>query len=1078
MHRLRNVSLYTALFLSGAAALVYQTAWGRMLQRVFGVSDLAIATVLASFFLGLGLGAAVGGRWGRRVKRPVLTYALLEAGIGLWAVLSLLLIPNVHGLYASLGAGASFETLTVIRLALSLAILLPPTILMGATLPVLIGAISRAEPAWGTPATVLYALNTFGAMAGAGATGFFLLPEIGTRASIVLAAVASLAAAGVVAAAWRAVDPGVPSAEPDAAPPAAEGRSYRHAELALVLAGVAGFAALASEVLWTRVLRTIVQGTTPAFAAMLVVYLFGIAAGSLVADRIARRGRSPLEIFGWAQTLLGVLTIVAIAITPHLPRLLALLRGDPTLEPHQSWTVLVLGAVLLLPIALTLGTAIPLAWAIARVPPEAASTHAGRVLAANTLGGLAGSLAAGFLMVPAIGVEASLLCILLIHLGTGALSFYARSDVPMRARLARMAAPVAVAVAALVASPSIALPFILDARNDPYKAIVEGPGADWSRSLLFLREGRNTTVSIVRAEDGTLRLYNDGRPESGFGAEEPGFGAELALLGLLPTLFAEERGRALVVGLGAGHTTTMLLAGPWERVDVVELEEAVVEAARVLHREHDAPFPLDDERAHLVVDDARARLVLARPESYDAIVSQPSHPWLAGSGALYTCEFFEEAKRVLRDGGVVALWINLFRADVETLRSVAATLLAVFPHGHAFVVEDSSFILVASEQPIPLGERVAERIEEGSLQPYVEPHRLDHVIDVATVRELDPAALRAFAEGAPILEDDRPALEFRLARTSANDAVSRAQIDEAAAAAPWISAEAFDALPAPDRVEVLIERLWEVLTRPVAIDRVQASLGALPLRPAERRYVHGAIAEARGDVATALAAYDAASTARAAYAADRLRLLERRHDEAIAVAGRRAISPVIARPLLSHAAALAELEAVRLALAAYDATADPTDRAFAEALRAYADGGCTALLGADGLDAEAREDEHLAFLAEGCALETRDRARAATFAELRTQSRRATAVDAADRGDRAARNGNRGGAEGLLRRSLAANPTHGGAAASLARLLAEAGRRDEARDVLLEAHRAAGGLPRAIEAVSQAAQELGIVLPP
>ena len=1084
---LRYASIYTALLLSGAAALVYQTAWARMLQRVFGVSDLAVATVLASFFLGLGLGAAIGGRLGKRAGRPVRTYALLEVGVAAWALLSLVLVPNLHRLYAGLGADASFEVLTLIRLLLALAILLPPTILMGATLPVLIAAISRMQASWRSPAATLYAVNTFGAMIGAAATGLLLLPRIGTNASIVLAAVASAAAAGVVAVAWRSIDlaevtePTAPEPDEATGPP-------RHASLALILAAIAGFAALASEVLWTRVLRTIVQGTTPAFASMLTVYLFGIAVGSFAVDRLVRRGRSPLRVFAWAQTLLGLLTLLAMALTPHLPRFMALLRGDATLEPHRVWVVLVLAVVLLLPLALAIGTAIPLAWRIARVPPAHAATHAGRVLATNTLGGLVGSLCAGFLMVPAFGVEVSILAIAGIHLATAAFSFVAQADQPWRARALRTAVPAAVAIAAVAARPSIDLPFLLDARNDPYRAIVEGPNAQYDRQILFLREGRNTTVSVVRAGDGTLRLYNDGRPESGFGADEPGFGAELALLGLLPTLFAEERERALVVGLGAGHTVTMLLGGEWEHVDVVELEGAVVAAARVLHREHGKPFPLDDARAHLVVDDARAHLVLAEPGAYDAIVSQPSHPWLAGSSALYTREFFEEARRALDDGGVIALWVNLFRADVATLRSISATLLDVFPHGHAFVVEDSSFILVAADHPIPLGDRASDRVGAEPLEPLIGPHRLDHVIDVATVRELDTEALRTFARGAPILEDDRPSLEYRLAYTPATRTVSRPELDRVVADVPWMSSAAFDALPEDDRVEVLVERLWEVATRPRAIDRVEASLGGLPLRPAERLYVEGSIAEARGQIDRALARYEEAGTPRSAYAADRLRLIERRHAEALEVARRRPFSPIIARPLLSHAAALADPDAARFAASAYDDAGDTTDRVFAEALRAYADTGCDGLLATEGIDDEARLDEHLAFLGERCALaaeararsEDRDTAsalaRAEAFAESRQQVRRTTAVDAAERGAQAREQGHLGAAERYLRRSLAANPSHGAAAADLARVLAGTDRRPEAREVLRAARRASEGLPHATSAVDRAAQELGIVL--
>src|SRR5690606_31705610 len=165
------------------------------------------------------------------------------------------------------------------------------------------------------------------------------------------------------------------------------------------------------------------------------------------------------------------------------------------------------------------------------------------------------------------------------------------------------------------------------------------------------------------------------------------------------------------------------------RLDVVELEESVVRAARLLYEAREKPFPLDDPRSHLVVDDARAQLVLAPEGTYDAVVSQPSHPWLAGSSALYTEEFFREVDRALAPGGVFALWTNLFRIHVRHLKSIVATLLEVFEHVNAFVAESSSFILVASHAPIRFDERFAERVSSEGLQPYLRPFALDDIVD-------------------------------------------------------------------------------------------------------------------------------------------------------------------------------------------------------------------------------------------------------------------------------------------------------------------------------------------------------------
>lgn len=1069
---LRHVTLYVALFLSGASALVYQTAWARMLHRVFGVGDLAVATVLATFFLGLGLGAGLGGRWARGLRRPALAYAALECAIGLYALLSLALIPNVHGFYASVGAGAGFASLTALRLLIALLILLPPTLMMGATLPVLVAVVARGRGDWSAPATALYATNTFGAMLGAGLTGLYLLGALGTRLTVVAAAAGNVAASiAVLVAWWRATDGG--SAPPAVSSAVAPPSRAEHAALAMGLAFLAGVAALSSEVLWTRVLRMIVQGTTTAFAAMLVTFLFGIAVGSLLADRLARGGRRPLLVFGAFQLLLAILTVGAMAVTPQLPRLLPILQGEASLEPHSPWVVLALAALLLLPLGIALGTSVPLAWRIGSVDGRRAASHAGGVLSFNTLGGLLGSLLAGFVVVPALGVELSLRCVAAVHLLTAALAFaFLRGAGPVR-RVAGVALSAALGMAIFLAGPGLALPFLLDARNDPYEAVIHGPGKRWSDKLLFLREGRNTTVSVVRAE-GALRLFNDGRPESGFGHEEPVFGAELALLGSLPTLFAEDHERAMVIGLGAGHTASAILAGGWKRVDVAELEEAMVEAARVLHREYGRPFPLDDPRARLIVDDARAQLVLADPGTYDAIVSQPSHPWLAGSSALYTREFFQEARRALNERGVIVIWVNLFRIDVSHIRSVAATLLEVFPHGHAFVAEDSSFVLCASTRPIVVGSVFAARAQGDELLPVLSPHQLDHVIDLAAVRELDPEGLVAFARDAAIIEDDRPSLELDLALIPSSRSVQLFELDRAMAAIPWITRATYEELPEPDRVDVLLQRLVEVTDRRIAVERVSDSLDALPLEDSERDQVLGAIAEARGDLSGALGHYDHAGLRSAAYAADRLRNAERMHASLILQARRRTVSPTSARFVLSSAAALASRPAVRTALAVAEAARDRSDERLAGPLRAWLSG-CEPMLAEEHLEAAAAGDEHVAFLAEACAQETGDHARALRYAEMRNHRRRVISSEAGELGLEASQHHNRGAAIRYLRRSLAANPAHGGSAAALARLLAPA-HRGMAHRVLLEARAAAEGLPKATETIDAAAAELGIVL--
>lgn len=1070
---LRFASLFVALFLSGAAALVYQSTWGRMLQRVFGVSDLAIATVLATFFLGLGLGSALGARYATRTARPALTYGVLEAIIGLWALLSLVLVPNLHALYAGLGADAGFGLLTAVRFVLAVVVLLPPTLLMGATLPVLVQAASRHGVHWSSSATWLYATNTLGAVAGAGLTGLWLVPSFGTRTSVVVAAAASFAAALVVLVFWGS-NARAATQDDDFA---LERTLPGSARLAMGLAALAGFASLCSEVLWTRVLRMVVQGTTQSFAAMLVNFLVGIALGSLVAERAMRKGRDPRTLFGLTQLALGVLTVLAMGVGAQMPRLSMLLQERYQVVPHEPWVVLVMSAVLLLPLALVLGTSIPLAWRMAGGSAEEAARHSGRILATNTLGGLLGSLVAGFVLVPFLGIEVSILGVAGLHLLASAIAF-ASAARRTWTQAAAILGPFALGLGLVATQPSLHVPYLLDAWYDTSRALIEGPRDAHGEALKFLEEGRNTTVTVLE-RSGSLRLFNDGRPESGISLSgEPGFGEELAVLASLPTLFADQHGRAMVVGLGAGHSAAVMTGGPWGQLDVVELEESVVRAARFLYDAREKPFPLDDPRTRLIVDDARAQLVLAPEGSYDAVVSQPSHPWLAGSSALYTEEFFHEVDRALRPGGVLALWTNLFRIHVRHLRSIVATLLEVFEHVCAFVAESSSFVLVASHEPIRFDERFADRVSSDGLQPYLRPFALDDIVDFASTIELDTEGARAFAEGAPIVHDDRPVLEIELARIPHDQALKEADLDVAFEALPWVHADTLATVPDDVRADFLLQRIEYARLRLRALTRVERSIELAELPDTEAQLVRGSLAETRGDVGAALRAYDAARRdTRAADRADRLREAEGLHAELLAsldAPGR--AQPQRATPFLAAALALEDRAAAARAVALAERIGDTSHTPLLPVARAFSANDCAGLEAAVAANDDALDDPSAGLLAARCAHALDRFDDVARYLERRELARRTIAADAAREGE-AARNGNNGGLAMMhFRRAHRASPEHAPGTTALASQLHALGRTEEATVVLRAGWARAKHLPSARSLFESTASSLAITL--
>lgn len=1022
------------------------------------MSDLAVATVLATFFLGLGLGNAIAARFVDRVKKPVRAYAILEVAVGLYALLSLALVPGLGTAYGAVGPGASFATITLVRFAFAALVLLPPTILMGATLPVV--ALAAPSGAWSRSLTAFYTTNTLGAVAGAGLAGFALVPQLGTRATVVVGAVGSFVAAAIVLGFLRDPKPGEPSDVPAVAPGevAAEGHSVS-VGLASALTFVAGLCALGSEVAWTRVLRIVVHGTTPAFAAMLVNYLLGIAAGALVARALTRRFR-PTSVFAASQTLLVVLTAASMAIVPFAPRIIPLLAHRQDSVPHETWIIGAVSFALLFPLALTLGTGLPTTWAMVEKGAGAGEGSA-KLLAANTLGGLVGSVATGFFLIPAIGTEATLLA--LAGLNALAAAFALRSGATSAGDLRGVLRRVGLAVAPLVAfvlvlgaHPSLELRFLLSASTDIGRAVFGGPDASWDQSVVFLREGRSTTVTLLR-RPGSLNLYNDGRPESGFTAGSPGFGPELVVLGGLPGILSGAQRDALIIGLGAGHTATMALAAGFEHVRVVELEEGVVEASRILHEARGRPFPLDDPRAELVVDDARNQLQMCPADTLDAVISQPSHPWLAGSSALYTVEFFREVERALRDDGVFGLWVNLFRMDMLHMRAILRTLLEVFPHVRGFVVEGSSLVLMASSTPRPFTEAHTSRMEAADARgPFFSAHGFSDAGALLARQEMGSAALSALAQGGQRIVDDRPLLELELARIPNGAGLVLPDFDWALREQPWLSDEV--------STGIVMTRIEAAETRPRALDRIEQ----LPI--ASEPLIRGRLAEARGDITGALAAYDADGGAEA-------------HSRAASLRHAEGLGAQLAAMRRAWPEALEVDDVVLLSALDLNETVDPTAVGLARRsqtpLARYfvraAEEGCG---GAPRDEPLAEEHSEVARFEARCATGRRDAPRMLRYEQLAWRARTAAAAQGTRGGEEALAAGNGGLALMLFRRVLRTYPTTTRAAIGLARLHVRDGRREEAAQVLRAALEATTHLDEAQQRLLEAAGSLSIDLQP
>ncbi len=761
----RSRAVLGLFFSSGAVGLLYQVVWIRLFVHVFGATVLAVSTVLAAFMGGLALGGLWGGRMAPRLRNPLRAYGLLELGLGLYAGLVPFVLRAIDPLYETVypGLSGSFWGLSALRFAVSAIILLPPTFLMGATLPVLTAHAERLPLRARQRVAHLYAINTFGAVTGTVGASFVLLPGLGLSRTLVLGVALNLAIAGIALRLARTEEGRVGAAEArdeDTARPEREGPAIPRA-LILTTAGVLGFAALAFEVLWTRALALALGTTTYAFAIVLTVFLLGIAGGSLWAGRLLRDGRRAPAVFTAAPALIGFLALFLLPIFDRLPGLfvgLAARGGGTWLEGLLA--KFVLAGLPMLPPTFLSGAAFPLAVGIDR-QSAGPSRSVGDVYASNTLGAIIGSWAAGFVLIPTIGLRTGILfaAALQIFMTCLLLLFRRRAGRPaIRGRPILAASGVALAaVAAIAVLPDWnrsaltrgGFAIAVDLRRFGQTQLAED-----RKELVFLEEGITSTITVRRWGDELTMQMNGVTEASNFGD----LGTQVLVGGLGGILHANPRD-VLVIGLGSGITAAAALRHPGvESVECVEISEAVVHAARLFEEANGGI--LDDPRCRVIVGDGRNHLGLSG-RAYDVIVSQPSNVWNSGIGSLMSSEFFARAADHLKPGGILVSWIQGYSLTPDALRSVMAAVREHLPRCSLWMAGWGDLVIIAGGEDFAFD--AARLLEKGKDPVVAEMLRQIDTPDLVTLFTKNVLAGEHFDRyiaGFPPNTDDNLYLEF------------------------------------------------------------------------------------------------------------------------------------------------------------------------------------------------------------------------------------------------------------------------------------------------------------------------------
>ncbi len=698
--------LAICFFLSGATGLVYQIVWMRMLGLVFGHTVLATTTVLVAFMAGLALGSWLLARRAPRLRNLIAAYGWLEVGIGVYCALLPLLLAAAAAAYLALARSLalSYGTFTLVQFVLVGLALLVPTTLMGGTLPVLAQALTRDPGRLGRTVGALYAINTFGAVAGVAVAGYFLLPAIGNRWSLAAAAAANLVvgALAIGYARFRPEAAPVPAADVTAPLPLTpEGR-------ATVLAlGVSGAIAMVYEVGWTRALALIIGSSTYAFTAMLLAFLIGIAGGSALYSWI--RGRRPATPgrFAVLQMAIALATAGAMLVYERLPALF--LRGFAHSDAPAAvqLTQIVVSIAALLLGTLFIGATFPCAVSAAARGAGRAGEDVGRTYAVNTLGAIAGSALVGLVLIPALGLHTSFRVAVVGNLLL-AVALFLGPPRPVRRRR-QFAAALA---AALVVGAWFLPPWSRDVLSSGVAVYAQQyQRLSWEqfrtravpKQILYYRDGPTATVTVHQESD-NLFLRTNGKTDASTSYDM----VTQLMAGHVPMLLHPTAKQVLVIGLGSGVTAGAIIGYPLERLDLVEIEPSVVEAARFFGAFN--ANVLDNPKVHVSIADGRNYLLIT-PRRYDVIVSEPSNPWIGGLASLFTVEMFQHARDRLRPGGVMVQWMQAYALEAEDLKMVIRTFASVFPTTAVWAATPGDFLLVGSVEPRPLDLRaVQERL--------------------------------------------------------------------------------------------------------------------------------------------------------------------------------------------------------------------------------------------------------------------------------------------------------------------------------------------------------------------------------
>lgn len=731
-------------FVSGACGLVHQIIWVRLLLPIFGTSVHAVSAVLTAFMAGLALGAWLLGREADRRRRPLRFFAVLEFGIAACALLLPWALAGLDEVYTWLyrRLGDSPSTFAAARFVLAGSLLLVPAALMGGTLPALVREFTLRHGSIGRSAGLLYGLNTLGAALGSLFAAMVAFEHFGVSGTVYIAAAGNLIVALAALGLGRrrsAETPRQPESPSDASRPTS---APLHRAIYWGY-GLSGFAALAYEVLWSRLL-SIVLGitTTQSLSTVLVVYLLGLAAGGAVGGRWVDRLQRPASAFGLLEIALGSAAVLSVAAFGLVLPIASALGGLPGWSGHATRLLAAAAVVMALPTFL-MGLLFPVAGRLHAAAGVGVGRRIGSIYAVNTAGAVLGAFASSHLLLPTLGSQRTMWLLAALNIGVGAVVLALTRDV----------SPGRVALRAGV----LAAPAVIVCATLPSTFLIEQFRTDPRARLIHADEGAAGTVTVHEYPDDMRVLRVNGAGE--VPTDRPSIRV-FRLLGTLPLVVHPDPQEVLVIAFGGGITLAAVEAQAPRRIDCVELVPQVLGAAPYFDGYNNGVFRrVGAGRIRLLFDDGRNH-VLRTERRYDVIISDSTHPATADSWVLYTEEFYRLSRERLLPGGVFAQWLPIHGLTLDDYRMILRTFRVAFPDATLWTTRGYS-VLLGTTAPLSIDYgRLVARLAGDGVQVPLAAVNLDRPAAFLATLALDAPTFARFAGSGPTNTDDRPYLGF------------------------------------------------------------------------------------------------------------------------------------------------------------------------------------------------------------------------------------------------------------------------------------------------------------------------------